>query len=54
MVHARRVIVNAIVYINRTGCPAGTLPNDFPPCCTTGDATRPGPPPAATPARPRA
>ena len=71
MVHARRVIVNAIVYVNRTGCAWRYLPSDFPPwrtvygyfarwrddgtcnCCTTGDATRPGPPPAATPARPR-
>jgi hypothetical protein len=24
MVHARRVIVGAIVYVNRTGCPGGT------------------------------
>jgi len=26
-----RVIVNAIVYVNRTGCPWRYLPNDFPP-----------------------
>jgi transposase len=31
MVHARRVIVNAIVYVNRTGCAWRHLPNDFPP-----------------------
>ena len=31
MVHARRVIVNAIVYVNRTGCAWRYLPNDFPP-----------------------
>ena len=67
MVHARRVIVNAIVYVNRTGPGAWRyLPSDFPPwrtvygyfarwrddgtrnCCTTGDATKPGPPLAAT------
>ena len=26
MVHGRRVIVNAIVCVNRTGCPGGTCP----------------------------
>jgi transposase len=31
MVHARRVIVNAIVYVNRTGCAWRYLPNNFPP-----------------------
>jgi transposase len=31
MVHARRVIVNAIVYVNRTGCAWRYLPNDLPP-----------------------
>ena len=31
MVHARRVIVNAIVYANRTGCAWRYLPSDFPP-----------------------
>ena len=29
MVHPRRVIVNAIVYVNRTGCAWRYLPNDF-------------------------
>jgi len=31
MVHARRVIVNAIVYVNRTGRAWRYVPNDFPP-----------------------
>ena len=31
MVDARQVIVNAIVYVNRTGCAWRCLPNDFPP-----------------------
>jgi transposase len=31
MVHARRVIVNAIVCVNRTGCAWRYLPNDLPP-----------------------
>ena len=30
-VHARRVIVNAILYVNRTGCAWRYLPKDFPP-----------------------
>jgi putative transposase len=30
-VHARRVIVNAILYVARTGCPWRYLPKDFPP-----------------------
>jgi transposase len=31
MVHARRMVVNAIVYVNRTGCAWRYLPNDFRP-----------------------
>jgi transposase len=31
LVHARRVIVNAILYVNRTGCAWRYLPKDFPP-----------------------
>jgi len=31
LVHARRVIVNAILYVNRTGCAWRYLPSDFPP-----------------------
>jgi hypothetical protein len=31
LVHARRVIVNAIVYLNRTGCAWRYLPGDVPP-----------------------
>jgi transposase len=31
LVHARRAIVNAILYVNRTGCPWRYLPKDFPP-----------------------
>jgi transposase len=30
-VHHRRVIVNAILYVNRTGCAWRYLPKDFPP-----------------------
>jgi transposase len=30
-VHGRRVIVNAILYVNRTGCAWRYLPKDFPP-----------------------
>ena len=30
-VHPRRVIVNAILYVNRTGCAWRYLPKDFPP-----------------------
>ena len=30
-VHSRRVIVNAILYVNRTGCAWRYLPKDFPP-----------------------
>ena len=30
-VHARRTIVNAILYLNRTGCAWRYLPGDFPP-----------------------
>jgi transposase len=30
-VHARRVVVNAILYVNRTGCAWRYLPKDFPP-----------------------
>ena len=30
-IHARRVIVNAILYVNRTGCAWRYLPKDFPP-----------------------
>ena len=29
--HARRVIVDAILYVNRTGCAWRYLPKDFPP-----------------------
>jgi transposase len=65
LVHARRVIVDAIFNATRAGCAWRYLPNDFPPGapstatsragattaswpgCTTGYATRPGPPPAA-------
>jgi len=39
MVHARRVIVNAIVYVNRPGAPGGTCPTN----------SRPGAPSTATP-----
>jgi transposase len=31
LVHPRRVIVNAILYVNRTGCAWRYLPKDFPP-----------------------
>src|SRR6476659_6683221 len=31
LVHARRTIVNAILYLNRTGCAWRYLPGDFPP-----------------------
>jgi transposase len=31
LVHPRRVIVNAILYVNRTGCAWRYLPGDFPP-----------------------
>ena len=31
LVHGRRVIVNAILYVNRTGCAWRYLPKDFPP-----------------------
>jgi transposase len=31
LVHARRVIVDAILYVNRTGCAWRYLPKDFPP-----------------------
>jgi len=31
LVHERRVIVNAILYVNRTGCAWRYLPTDFPP-----------------------
>jgi transposase len=31
LVHARRMIVNAILYVNRTGCPWRYLPKDCPP-----------------------
>jgi len=31
LVHARRTIVNAILYLNRTGCAWRYLPSDFPP-----------------------
>ena len=31
LVHSRRVIVNAILYVNRTGCAWRYLPKDFPP-----------------------
>ena len=31
LVHARRTIVNAILYVNRTGCAWRYLPRDFPP-----------------------
>ena len=37
MMHARRVIVNAIVYVNRTGCAWRYLPNDLPPWRTVYD-----------------
>jgi putative transposase len=31
LVHARRTVVNAILYVNRTGCAWRYLPKDFPP-----------------------
>ena len=31
LVHSRRTIVNAILYVNRTGCAWRYLPKDFPP-----------------------
>ena len=34
MVHSRRRIVDAILYVNRTGCAWRQLPHDFPPWAT--------------------
>lgn len=36
-VHDLREIVNAILYVNRTGIPWEYLPHDFPPCKTVYD-----------------
>jgi transposase len=36
-VHDQREIVNAILYVNRTGIPWEYLPHDFPPCKTVYD-----------------
>ena len=35
--HPRRVILNAIFYLNRTGCQWSMLPKDFPPKSTVFD-----------------
>jgi transposase len=38
--HSRREIVNAILYVLRTGCPWEYLPHDFPPYTTVYDYYR--------------
>jgi transposase len=38
--HERRTIVNAILYVLRSGCPWRLLPHDFPPYATVFDSFR--------------
>jgi transposase len=32
--HEKRVLINAVLYLNKTGCQWRMLPTDFPPCQT--------------------
>jgi putative transposase len=36
----KRVLVNAVLYVTKTGCQWRMLPNDFPPCWTVYDFFR--------------